>query len=611
MPVNFRASVPVSHEILDLVASPAKGILLTPGTGATRRKTVSFGGMPVHIQERGKENQSQPLDVLLNADAESGSDKTQPELSRNRHQSQSKLTKTLIELSRKGPGKEAVIKSSELNGISDESISDSKAQEPVKETEPPADTTVDLSQPRSRSGQHWKIEYEQYHRRSNREMKKIIKYGQNVKSYAVKKDSEASCLKEKLKQELSKVAAMEAKISKLAKRLSIAQDQGPEGESDQTRLVSELAQQTALAICYKQKADRCRRAIGRQKAVDVDEKMNESQFWQDAEADGKGGYQHQSEQASLREQLGTLRQSAKAAEEKAMKSEIENHALKRSLARVKEEMMSYETRRQAREDKMKQREEKHKNAKEELEAQLALLKAERQVVLSKSETHPLQDSNEAEKSNSHMDAIGNVPAATTTADNLPQQLKREVRRPYISPRERRSQISTVDIWTFSSPEVPLTESIATHDSTDLPPSSIKQDIHEALKEINQNLLHEQQQSTVQPTKPHPGPLSPPARSIASASQQSPRSHSSNSTPRPFQLNRASGPVKLPPSDACAPRYPKLSHATLGRSASLASRVSSRTNTMGSERNILPPDRAAAAKARLAMRSEEKARSKDG
>lgn len=627
--VNGYFSEPIAALKVDPLLSPTKGILLTPGTGATRRKTVSFGTLIADAQK--EDEQSPSTGVNHNSALKSRRNPEVPEASSRIQPRHSSLTQTLIELSKQKPSNQAGSITSSEKEHTREFASSIGAQ--TGNTDQVADNTVDLSQPCSRSGQHWKTEYEQYHKKSNREMKKIIMYGQNVKSYAVKKDSEATGLGEKLKKELTKVAAMEKKVSKLAAQLSNAHAQGPAGESEQTRLVSELAQQTALAIRYKEKADHYRKAVQKENRADGSDGerddiqvTEEGDEWSPREENSPEVVVRSAGKDMLHAQLESLRTSAKNAEDQAAKLEAENGALKRSLARVKGEMMSYESRRQAREERLKKREAKCKADQKACEAQLAKLTVEHRNLLlssaqpSKAETlaHPQPiacyddfrglDGNP--KSSEGAFSNGNE----TNYEPLGQN---RVSRPCSSPRKSRLQRSVVDIWTLSSPREAVDSVSPSKDPTELPPSSVKQDIKRTLKEIDQNLIPEQ----------HPGTKSNPERHLSQANNShksptqtipQPQSGLSSpvhrtlnrsptiSSPRPAMVDLTSSPAKIEPPEAIVKPPVKNSIANLGRSSSLVSRVGSRTSTMTSARgSALSAERAAAAKARLAARSAEK------
>lgn len=586
----------------DAMLSPAKGILLTPGTGATRRKTVSFGKPAAAAQERLKE--------LSTSQAEPGQSTNQiPDNSLSvpagedqpRH---STLTKTLIQLSKQRSDRnlqatslesqESEARNPQSNLVVEKNLAYEKAIDPT------ADLTVDLCQPRSKSGQHWKAEYDRYYKKSNHEMKQIIKYGQNVKSYAAKKDSEATGLGEKLKIELSKVARMEARISKLAKQLRVAQQQGPDGESDQTRLVSELAQQTALAIRYKQKADQYRRAISKQPSNgDPHEIEDQDKMMQEIDIGDPF------ELATLRAQLESLRETAKVAEDRAAHFEAENRMLKQSLARVKEEMMSYDKRRQTREERLKKREQEHKAAKETCEAQLAQLKMDHQKLLQASHSNfsakapPI----EIETRTQHPVEITAQPVTSKRIDYPNHQTNLTgINNPIIpstTSRKHRPQKSTIDIWTLSSPRDQPGNPPPPQEPTPLGPSSVKHDIHKALQEINHNL-----RLTHSPVLDHPN--APQQKQSPSQTNPSPIPPTHPSQPHPPPPSHTHGEEQYPhiTTTTTSSSPPPLHHPrpSLPRSSSLLSKPASRTSTMGS---TLPAERAAAARARLAKRSAEK------
>ena len=634
--VKVQLDTPVAVPKVDSLASPTKGILLTPGTGATRRKTVSFGTLIADAQK--KEEQLPPMEVKRDC-APDPRKELKVQISSPRIQPRhSSLTKTLIQMSRQKLDDQAISITSREERPTSEPASSDGAQ--MENTDQSSDNTVDLSQPRSRSGQHWKTEYEKYHKRSNSEMKRMIMYGQNVKSYAVKKDSEATCLGEKLKKELAKVSAMEKKVSKLAAQLNNAYAHGPEGESEQTRLVSELAQQTALAIRYKQKADRYRRDMQKGNRADGSDgdgdtvQVSEEAFQEtNTEANSPEFDAQSAEHGTFHAQMETLRVSAKKAEDQAAKLEAENSALKHSLARVKGEMMSYEARRQAREERYKRREAKSKADQKACQAQLAKLTVEHQNLLltTRQSTNAERSAHTqpTARSDGHDNNIGDAKSSQqegskTNTESLGQN---RVSKPYVSPRKSRLQRSTVDIWTLSSPRDAADNVSPSKEPTDLPPSSVRHDIQRTLKEIDQNLIPEQQAGTKSKSKSHlsrasndahkaaadaiPQPQPQPQSEIPSPVHQGPSISSPN--PPAMVINHLpSNSAERDPPDMMVKHTVRNSIATVGRSASLLSRVGSRTSTMTSVRgSALSAERAAAAKARLAARSAERRRGGEG
>ena len=634
-PLNDYPDEPVATLKVDPLLSPTKGILLTPGTGATRRKTVSFGDSIADAQQ----NEEQSPSPVENRDSALHS-KRNPEVPKAglsiqpRHSS---LTKTLIELSKQKSNKQAAL----VPSTQETTLQKTPAptfKSPIEaqndDADQIADDTVDLNQPRSRSGQHWKTEYEQYHRRSNLEMKNIIMHGQNVKSYAVKKDCEATGLGEKLKKELAKVASMETKVSKLAGQLKKAHCQGPEGEGEQTRLVAELAQQTALAIRYKQKADRYRKAMLRERRVGGSD--GEPQDLQINEETGELSIQEanlpenpawSAEKDILYAELESLRVSAGKAEDQAAKLEAENGALKQSLARVKGEMMSYESRRQSREERFKRKEAKCKADHKACQAQLAKLTVEHRNLLlasgqaSKAETlvhlEPLACYDGLRELNGNPSvAQGNRP--NSDERNCEPLEQTRTSKPYISPRKSRPQKSTIDIWTLSSPRDGADNGSPSKEATEMPPSSVRHDIYRTLKEIDHNLIPEEHlgpKSSSGPRVSHTNTahkstiptMSQPASGKPSPVHNMHNRRDSLGSSQPVMIDLTSSPAKeVEPREAIVKPPVKDSIGTLGRSSSLMSRVGSRTSTMTSGRGpALPAERAAAAKARLAARSAEK------
>ena len=637
--VNSHSDEPVAVSKIDILASPAKGILLTPGTGATRRKTVSFGTLIANAQK--KEEQSLSSEVNRYPALKSRKDPGVPEASPRIQPRHSSLTKTFIQLSKQKSNNQATSVTSSEDGPTTGPASSVGVQ--TENTDQLAENTVDLSQPCSRSGQHWKTEYEQYHKRSNREMKKIIMYGQNVKSYAAKKDSEATGLGEKLKKELAKVAAMEKKVSKLAAQLNNVYAHSPEGESEQTRLVSELAQQTALAIRYKQKADHYRRAMQKENHADSsDGERDDIQAMKDAhqgsnrEADSPEAVAQSADKGMLDAQIESLRASAKKAEDQAAKLEAENSALKQSLARVKGEMMSYEARRQAREERYKRREAKCKADHKACEAQLAKLTVEHRNLLLASRQPPEAEALAHPQPTACYDNLRGLDGNRNSLEVDPANGNRtnheplghnRVSKPYISPRKSRLEKSAVDIWTLSSPRDAGNSASPSKEPTELPPSSVRHDIQRTLKEIDQNLILEQHPGTGPNLEPHhlpktqsphkplthpmPQPQSNPSSPVHYTHNRTPTVM--NNSPRPAKIDPIPNPPKLEPSEAIVePAIRSSVAATFGRTSSLVSRVGSRTGTMTSGRgSALSNERAAAAKARLAARSAEKRMGRSG
>lgn len=347
--------------------SPAKGILLTPGATAARRKTVSFGNLAVGGSATAKESEVISIQSARDSEKQSRDDVIidgQRQAMLTKDQFTAQLDKSKHRLGRQV---EHNIKPPDQQPPKGD-ISPTGRPKETEMCRNFTDLTLDLSKPRSKSGQHWKTEFEQYHQKSDREMKKIIKYGQAVKSYAERKDQEATKLGEKLTQELEKCAAMEAKVSILATKLAANRGNDPTTSADRCQLVEDLAKQTALAIRYKQKAERYRAALRRQNSGETvpNTKQRENKecittpTLPDHNIQNREPEDCTSELERLKIELQHHQTQINVAEIKAEKLEAANNKLKNTLLRVKREMNNYDNRRLRHESSFKQQIEKLK-----------------------------------------------------------------------------------------------------------------------------------------------------------------------------------------------------------------------------------------------------------
>ncbi|KAK1835342.1 spindle pole body formation-associated protein-domain-containing protein [Podospora conica] len=224
-------------------ASPTKppGILLTPGTGAARRKRVSFGyGVKegASVPDLGLSNEA-PEKVLGPWTADGDANKTGDSASRPK----TRLTQAM----------ENATKNKKPSAGADARETDELWEEFDEESDHDADVTVDLNEPHSRSGKYWKAYFESYHDDAKAEMEKLVKYKQLAKSYAKKKDEEAVDLNQKLKEEQERVKQMEAKVAEVSREVALrAQRAG--GQYD-AGLVEELTKQTTIALEYKKQVE--------------------------------------------------------------------------------------------------------------------------------------------------------------------------------------------------------------------------------------------------------------------------------------------------------------------------------------------------------------------
>ncbi|KAH6611321.1 hypothetical protein Trco_001341 [Trichoderma cornu-damae] len=207
-----------------------QGILLTPGTGTSRRKRVSFN-----------HDLATTKTISPNGEGAAGSKRA-------------RLSDVLDKARRKSAGNGS--KPTETHTVKDESDEEEWEEEEHDDDHGDYcahDITLDLNEPHSQSGKYWKEEFEKYHREARAEMEKLLKYKKHLKSYAEEKDLEAIQLAQRLKEEQEKVVAMERKIAENANQMASKQ-KGPSSassSSETTELLATLTKQTALAAQYR------------------------------------------------------------------------------------------------------------------------------------------------------------------------------------------------------------------------------------------------------------------------------------------------------------------------------------------------------------------------
>ncbi|TKA52764.1 hypothetical protein B0A49_12702 [Cryomyces minteri] len=208
--LNTDAPIP-SIQAANPLVSPTKtnGILMTPGTATTRRKTVSFG---VHvIDNEGKKSSFAGKSGLPNNFPGKFPSPWTPKVDDMKAtrstdlNSRTKLTAALYEARK--------------------STSKPKAKDD-------ADITIDIMEPRSQSGRYWKQEYESYAAKTKHEMKKLVVKQKLAKHYAKEKDDEAMKLATELQKERRKIEKLEARTSDLAAQMKDYQERLRKAMSD-------------------------------------------------------------------------------------------------------------------------------------------------------------------------------------------------------------------------------------------------------------------------------------------------------------------------------------------------------------------------------------------
>jgi hypothetical protein len=686
--------------------SPTKpqGILLTPGTGTTRRKTVSFDNevvdKPENEKTRGrvssKKSTSGIPDDCPGKFPSPWASKSEP--SRRVKRNLTRVLEDAREGKSQKDGTDSRPAASETQpGIQPKPQSDSKFSQPEarrpSKTEPSnqelleqlvvhegydGDMTVDLNEPHSQSGKFWKSNFEQYHEEAKAEMAKLFKYKQLAKSYAKLKDVQTINLGEKLKEEQRKVLCMEDQISKLTAQIASAARDG--NYDDSPELTKELARQTALAIQYRNQVEEFRLALEGPEGVTgisanqgkrlSTERVDDT--LKDVSRELRKAREQLKEMVLLREEMQQLRQTLSTTETTVKKLQEENTKLTQELLhadlRLETHLEKCEKKRQSAEDRIRQRNEEIETLHKDYTALKDLAKANRrdaeqllkgrhdQVVKLRKEIASLRG---AEFNAQELDRT--LQKKTADHDRNVADLQRQIvalkenQKPeYLHDRaSKRSkdekQLSDLYSKPLPSIEAHVRESQiqipsppiarpsraaapSKHSRSDTPTKSPRsRSSHSALSEI----VNSASVDSVPP--PRHGPvqhtplpaITPLVDRLSSMSLSSPEMqlpspepsitqftskpiHERNcrASPRPSMFNIASSPPK-----AAVVRSQTSSEFSRQRSSNdlaarrLATLTSSRVSSLDSskQRVALPPERAAAARARLEQKNAEKKR----
>ena len=362
--------------------SPSKpqGILMTPGTTTTHRKTVSFG-LAVMDNEGKPSVYTSKTGLPQNYPGKFPSPWTTKSADMESKKSQTALTKSLYEV--RDQSSKSVLVTDEKAKQTGSSENDSQfattqtlllkngkqeaAQTPKNESGSNADATLDLNEPRSRSGRHWKSKYERQHDRSKEEIRKLIKYKELARSYAKKKDSEKDGLSELLGEERRKVRLMEEEISKLAGEIAGQQMNLNSPEEDGDSLEKQLAHKTAKNLEYKRKVGH------REEAEEIGNGQISGSHWAGAgfRTIHSGREQSPADLGCMKLEIDELHTKMEDMTRLSQQLEKEKGKLIRDLSEVQEDLARSEKRRQAQEARYKQREARFEEKKQQLEARLS------------------------------------------------------------------------------------------------------------------------------------------------------------------------------------------------------------------------------------------------
>ncbi|CAM1508117.1 Fc.00g049650.m01.CDS01 [Cosmosporella sp. VM-42] len=300
-PTGNRANKKAEH--LSRTPPKPQGILLTPGTGTSRRKRVSFG----HDVKKTRD----PSGRGPNA------------------QKRTRLNEALENAREKGANAET----QKAKVQTEKDASSDEWEEADDEDFCNHDFTVDLNEPHSESGRFWKEEFEKYHKDAQVELEKMLKYKQLAKSYAKQKDAEAIDLAEKLKEEQRKVVEMEKKIMRGASQLPSKQGRSDEASPE---LISTLTKQTALAVQYRTRVQELEDQLegvlqdredgtesnSRRRRLATSPRTQKTLL--ETQRELRRARNQVKELGELKDQVKSLKTQLKAAEQRAAKLEIQN-----------------------------------------------------------------------------------------------------------------------------------------------------------------------------------------------------------------------------------------------------------------------------------------------
>lgn len=192
-----------ANALMPAPASPTKGILMTPGTAAAKKKNVTFGDHVVDNQEKRPLKSGLPDDCPGKFPSpwnkQAGAERDGPaEKGRGRN----KLTEAL---------EQARDESRQRRGEGDfRNANEGREGSPAPENDCCA---------------YWRREYDVYRTNTQREVKKLVKKYKAAKDYAQSKDDEASDLRLHLQEAETKADALEEAVNLLTTQIKEMEEQ--------------------------------------------------------------------------------------------------------------------------------------------------------------------------------------------------------------------------------------------------------------------------------------------------------------------------------------------------------------------------------------------------
>ncbi|KAK3074423.1 hypothetical protein LTR53_003154 [Teratosphaeriaceae sp. CCFEE 6253] len=191
------------------MASPTKGILMTPGAAGTKRKTVTFGEHVTNNGDKRPTKSGLPDDCpgkFPSPWAKPGADVVETETPLDKSRGRSKLTEALEQVRDESAKRNS--KSHKRNKSRDEGAIAEEMEEAVPE-----------------SALYWKTQYDVYRDNSQREIKKLITKQKAAKSFAREKDFQCTELADELRLEQKKVEKLEKRRVELEAQLEAMREQ--------------------------------------------------------------------------------------------------------------------------------------------------------------------------------------------------------------------------------------------------------------------------------------------------------------------------------------------------------------------------------------------------
>lgn len=253
--------------------SPTKGILLTPGTATSRRKTVSFGLNVVDNEQKRPMRSGLPDDCpgkfpspWSKPAAELDSSDEPIEKPRGR----SKLTEAFEQ-------------------VREESAKRKPRSSRQQREKADLDTMLDVTEPVSESGRYWKHEYDIYRERTTKEVKKLVEKQRSAKRYASEKDSECQEVRDELRRERKRADRLEKRATELETQLKELQEQGQSGSKElgARGLAKDNGESAATRQCKSEKVERPERNSWRESLVQLSRRDMKSEEWKTTETSDK------------------------------------------------------------------------------------------------------------------------------------------------------------------------------------------------------------------------------------------------------------------------------------------------------------------------------------